>query len=227
MPTLAAPALPTAAAISRDFVQSKCDYFVDVQLWPLRTELNPEAWLSNFPPDEIDHAVHLLNGFIYFSSAITKRLFYAAFQSLSMDVASSETMRRTRAAWSSFVDSVIITRVTGETPSDTDSGFIFSRMARQALKIDEERVLPPEKAIETVLARRGGRVVFVDDFVGSGNQFRDTWRREYDLNGRKISFERVASAVSDVDWIYCPVLCTVPGRDIRSLKGHEVFRTSS
>ena len=48
----------------------------------------------------------------------------------------------------------------------------------------ESRVLAPEKAIEQVMSRRGGRVVFVDDFVGSGNQFRETWRREYEAANR-------------------------------------------
>src|SRR5947208_14205280 len=42
-------------------------------------------------------------------------------------------------SWRAFVDSVIVTRVTGEIPSDTDSGYTFARKARQLLGIPEER----------------------------------------------------------------------------------------
>lgn len=47
--------------VNQELVQAKCDYFVDVQLWPLKATLDPERWLSNFENDELDHAIHLLN----------------------------------------------------------------------------------------------------------------------------------------------------------------------
>jgi hypothetical protein len=46
--------------VTKDFVLAKCNYFVDVQLWPIHSEMDPERWLSNFKPEEMDHAVQLL-----------------------------------------------------------------------------------------------------------------------------------------------------------------------
>ena len=204
--------IPAAASISHDFVLSKCDYFVDVQLWPVAQRLNPRAWLSNFKENEMAHAVHLLNTFVYFSRPLTEQLFKSAFQNLSMAVTAAQPMRRARAAWASFVDSIIVTRITGEDPSDTDSSHIYARMARQALGIQESRVLSPSETIRQILNQRGRLVLFVDDFVGTGNQFLATWHRSYEINGSQLSFQRVASTLSNVEWFYCPVLCTEYGR---------------
>lgn len=220
MPSASSPdnAAPAAASISRGFLTAKCDYFVDVHLWPIKTRLNPERWLSNFTEDELDHAVHLLNGFMYFCNALTEQLFVSAFQRLSMVGTFGGSIRRARTSWASFVDSVLVTRVTGEDPRDTDSGYIFERMARQKLRIDESRILPPSEALERLLIKRTGRIVFVDDFVGSGNQFKDTWKREYDLDGRSISYKRAAASLPGIEFTYCPLVATEYGlRQIREI----------
>ena len=64
------------------FVTAKCDYFVDVQLWPPH-KLRPEAWLANFRSDELPFALHLLNAFLYYSDHFLDQLFVGAFQGLS------------------------------------------------------------------------------------------------------------------------------------------------
>jgi hypothetical protein len=54
-------------------------------------------------------------------------------------------------------------------------------------------------------------VLFVDDFVGTGNQFIGTWHRDYQLTGgTQTSFHRVAG-VRGTRFFYCPVLCTHSG----------------
>ena len=70
-------------SVSRTFVLAKCDYFASVHLWPLQSRVNPELWLSNFREAELDHAIHLLNAFLYFSHDLTVELFKAAFRSLA------------------------------------------------------------------------------------------------------------------------------------------------
>ncbi|ODP38762.1 hypothetical protein BFL28_13255 [Sphingomonas turrisvirgatae] len=52
------------------------------------------------------------------------------------------------------------------------------------------------------------RLLFVDDFVGSGEQFVRTWQREYDLpGGARNSFEALAE-LSPATFFYCNAMTT-------------------
>jgi len=200
--------------VDREFVLRRCRFFQDVQLWPLLEELDPKRWLSNFLDSEMDHAIHLLNAFMYFRQPLMDQLMRAAFQALSqLETWPSKPPFPSRIAWRSFLDNVLITRVTGEDPSDTDSGFRFQRMARQVLGIPENRILPPEKILRSIVRQGPRSVVFVDDFVGSGNQFRMTWERQYALRpSLSLSFQNLASIMPDNQFFYCPLICTEFGR---------------
>jgi hypothetical protein len=205
-------ALPIATArVTQQDVESKCDYFIDVQLWPLRTVISPRQWLENFQTSEIDHAIHLLNAFLYFSESTMDAMFKAAFQDLSRSVARpADSFLMLQASWRSFWDTLLVTYVTGETPNPTDSGFVFARKARQLLGIPEERIMRPDDAVRTLI-QRPGPLVFVDDFVGSGNQFWETWRRPVLLpNSVMVSFEKLAT-VRGNSFFYCPLISTEAG----------------
>ena len=92
-------------------------------MWPFG-KLHPEEWLTNFEASEQEHAVHLLNAFMYLSTPLVEQLFCAAFQELSRVVRKNgDSFLAVQGSWRSFVDSLIVTRVTGESPSDADSGF--------------------------------------------------------------------------------------------------------
>jgi hypothetical protein len=201
-----------APRVSGQDVLSKTDYFVDVQLWPLLKELDAHRWLSNFTDSELDHAVHLLNGFMYFSSRLLDQLFISAVQSLSASFYSfGDSFLAFQSTWRQFVDSVIVTYVTGEIPNPSDSGYAFARRARQLLGINEDRIMAPDEAVRH-LVQQAGPIIFVDDFVGSGNQFVETWRRQVPLSGSTSSFERI-TAVRGAEFYYCPLACTEYGFD--------------
>lgn len=107
----------------------------------------------------------------------------------------------------------MVTRVTGEVPNDTDSGYMFARMARQQLGLDERQIMSNREALETLLREGPRPVVFVNDFVGSGDQFISTWEREYELTGgTTASFQRL-SEVRGGFFCYCPVFVAETGRD--------------
>ena len=193
---------------------TKCDYFVDVQLWPLHKTLNARGWLGNFPEGEKDHAVHLLNGFLYFSPPLVDQMFVAAVQSVSSRFYSaSDPFLTFQSKWQQFMDTAIVTYVTGEAPNPTDSGFSFARKARQLLGIPENRIATPDDAVLRLM-QEPGPVLFVDDFVGSGNQFLETWRRSVSIlaSGTHTSFARISEA-SGSSFYYCPVICTQYGYD--------------
>ena len=48
----------------------KAEFMVTVRVWPLRNELDPHRWLSNFKEQERKVAVHLLDQFMYFGEEL-------------------------------------------------------------------------------------------------------------------------------------------------------------
>ncbi|MBX3406696.1 MAG: hypothetical protein KF869_08025 [Phycisphaeraceae bacterium] len=204
--------LVTPHFVDRVAVLEKCRYFTTCQIWPLRTRADPEAWLENFRDDELPHAIQLLNSVLLFQTPFIDRLFYSAFQSLSRFLFKpGDSLTIAQSRWRTFVDSVLLTHVTGEDPSTTDSGYTFARKAKKVLGIDESRILPPDEVLKRLVNSGPQPVVFVDDFVGSGNQFVTSWHREYSIGpGSRLSFAK-AAATGSGPFAYTPLICTSQG----------------
>jgi hypothetical protein len=209
------PAVPQIEVprVNETFVFGKCDYFLEARLWPLTQRLDPRRWMSNFLPDEREHAISLLNSFLYFDKILMEHLLLGAFQALSRSFCGAgESFLGTQAKWRSFTDSAIITCVRGETPNPTDSGYTFLRMARQVLGVNEDRIMEPDSAVDFLL-KKPCPVVFLDDFVGSGQQFISTWKRQVPVIGHVgISFETLSLLLRNSQFFYCPLVCTAYGK---------------
>jgi hypothetical protein len=206
------PTSPTGEHLAdREFVLTKCDYFVDVQVWPRATAVSPLPWLANFTEAELPYAIHLLDAFLFFSDELTDALLRGAFDDLSRRVTDLDaSLARSEAQWDDFLSSVLITFPTGEHPNVTDSGLAFARKARQVLEIPEARIMSPEEVLGFV-DRVGPRpVVFLDDFLGTGNQFMATWRRTYATSPTFASFADAAAGGS-VTVYYTPILASQMG----------------
>ena len=190
-------ALPTD--LTREYLIGKCDYFSDIGIWPRKDVLDPELWLRNFLPCEVDHALYLLNAFMYFTTDLVDQIFSTAIRTIGRLM--------TRDQWSEFLGSVRVTMVTGEEPNVTDSGHVFARKAR-SLGIPQERIMSPDEAFRHIQTGFKGAVVFVDDFVGSGNQFKETWYRTF-----RTSYEsfKTLAPISQAKFYYCPAFCTQLG----------------
>src|ERR1017187_1364817 len=205
-----------AVAGVRSRILEKCDYFVNVQVWPLHDILDARGWLENFRDEEVEYAFHLLDFFMYYSERMIDAMLLSSFQNLSQILKPiTATSGGLGNQWRLFVDTVLITYVTGEQPNVTDSGYTFARKARQVLEIPEDRILPPQRALAELL-RSPRPIVLVDDFVGSGSQCISTWHRQYPAyGGATRSFADIAK-VAQANVYYCPVLCTSLGlRNIR------------
>ena len=187
-------ALPTD--LTREILLGKCEYFSSIGIWPKKDVLDPELWLRNFLPDEVDHALYLLNAFMYFSTALVDQIFSTSIRTIGRLMTGNQ--------WAYFLGNVIVTLVTGEEPNLTDSGHVFARKAR-SLGIPQERIMSPEEAFNQIQRGFNGAVVFVDDFVGSGSQFTETWYRTFRTQYE--SFSALASA-SQAKFYYCPAFCT-------------------
>lgn len=147
-------------------------FFVNAQLWPRAARFDPRGWLENFNAGDQKYAIRLLEGFTYFSGELVEALFRSAFQNLSqLVVQNKDNYFSASAQWTQFVESAILVRVEGNHSSEADSAFIFTRMAREIVGIQEEQILSPAKALERLRATPRGNVIFVDDFVGTGEQF--------------------------------------------------------
>lgn len=204
--------LDEAPYIDRAFLLEKCTNFVNFQIWPLKSELNPELWLQNFYLGEQEHAHHLLNAFMYYSEQLTNQLFLTAFQNISgLLRPPSSDFKASQESWQRFNQELIVTYVTGEQPSPTDSGQLFSRKARQILEVAEEQIFDPAFALAEAKRFPSRPIVFVDDFVGSGNQFGDTWNRNYQVAGSQYSFRRHATDHPKTLFFYSPAIATSCG----------------
>jgi hypothetical protein len=208
---MAAPPTRIQQPLDESFVLEKCDYFVDVTLWPRGNEMAPREWLSNFTHDEKPYAVHLLNSFLYFSRGLTDALLVGAVNDLSRHVVDlNASYDRCTAQWNDFLDSVVVTYPTGEEPSVTDSGYAFARKARQVLGIPEGRILSPEETLEHIASTGIRPVLFLDDFVGTGSQFLTTWNRRYATSAGDTSFSTAFGGAADSAF-YAPLIAAADG----------------
>jgi hypothetical protein len=114
--------------------------------------------------------------------------------------------------WNTFLSNVLFTNVTGEEPSITDSGIGFARRTKKLLGIPENQILDNRDTLKE-MRQRSRPVVFVDDFVGSGNQFKRTWTRKHRFNGERISFKDVATGSLPCDMYYIPLVSTKHGHE--------------
>jgi hypothetical protein len=207
-----------APKVTLEEVLAKCNYFNRVHLWPLRTALDPEAWLRNFKSGEVEHAVHLLNAFMYFNRELVIEMFASCVQALSRrEGRRGDSYITALSSWQQFFDRSIVVPVAGDRDNPSDSGFSFARIARQHLGFNELQIMSPGDAISEI-ARGPRPVIFVDDFVGTGSQFAGTWFREFKTaSGTTTSFSAIAS-VRGTRFYYCPVLCTQDGVNEISLQ---------
>jgi hypothetical protein len=194
----------------RELVINKCRSSINFQLWPSDIDSRLDPWLSNFLESEMDHAICLLNGLSFFSEKMVKQIFLSAVHELSSHIRiEGRTLVQERAAWQNFFDNILITTVTGETPSLADSGNLFARYSRDYIGFEEGQIVSNEGALQHLLANERRNVVFVDDFVGSGIQFVTTWRRSHTVGRHDdISFARYAQHHPNTRFFYCPAFCT-------------------
>lgn len=106
----------------------------------------------------------------------------------------------------------------GERPNVTDSGYMMCRKARQVLDIPESLIVNTSAAL--MHAARGGTVVFIDDFIGSGDQFITTWEKPYPLLGNN-SFKSLQPYTSFVA-IYVALVSTHTGLERIQSEAPEV-----
>ena len=192
-----------------------CAFLSNIRVWPAELKTGARRWLANFSESEKEYAAALLDSFIFFSHQLVDRLFVAAFDALATEVTTADaTYSDRKLHWGAFTDQVLVTHPTGEMPNVTDSGYAFDRRARQLLNIDQSHILEPQDVVVELKKSGPKPVVFVDDFAGSGDQFRNTWHRLYNTSSGRLSFALLAGRPDAGPFYYCPLLCTTRGLSV-------------
>lgn len=188
-------------------VLEACERLIDLSAWP-RRKIEYRGWLDNFEKVDRPLAVHMLSRFTYLSNELVDQLFQAAFQGLSNRIYPGADALMRREAWLEFCETAVVVPVMGERPNPSDSGWGFARKARQLLSFPEDRLKGPREAVEMLAVGSTAPIVFVDDFVGSGDQFLRTWIRSHDTVRGAASFSSLSSVGGA---FYCNVLASARG----------------
>lgn len=173
-----------------DEVISKCDVLKRAGLWPSESVLRTRAWIGNFDPADRFVAAFLLDKFTFYNKTLTDALLVSSYHSIGDGLPKGPTAPSREDLLRSLA-SAAFTPVKGELPNPTDSGYLLCRKARQLLGVPEAKIL--ETASAMAHAYKGGTVVFLDDFVGSGDQFLTTWTKK-DLDGKSFDAAQLASS---------------------------------
>lgn len=183
-----------------DLVSEKERFFRAFQVWPVTQKFEPSLWMQNFHPSEMLFAKRLIERFSYFSELMVDALLKASIQRF---------MNTSYATFKADHTNCVFVNVEGEKPNPTDSGYGFLRKVRDNLGVNQSRIMSPQAALE--LPATHNTFVFVDDFVGSGQQMKTTWERMRTLpDGSILSFKSLANAGTH-NFAYCPCICTEHG----------------
>lgn len=165
-------------------IDAKIDSLVESGIWPTSNpgKINHGQWFNNFDDSEKDLAAALVDIFVYFPDVhilqILSKAMRILFQKMCED---SISVKDRKNEINSTLENTLFVPIEGETPNPTDSGNYICRLLRQSLGIDESKIQTVAVALDSYISGEK-LIVFVDDFVGSGNQVLDTWNRKYTTN---------------------------------------------
>lgn len=200
-------------------VLTACDHLIDLHAWRA-DKIDPHGWIANFDVSDRPLAAELLRRFTFYADPLVDQLYLSAFQTLSNIAAQQwQTFDAAKQDWRTFLSGALITWVQGERPHPADSGQIFIRKARQLLGFAEKQMCSPEEAVRRIGAGHSGAVIFVDDFVGSGEQFLTTWARTYPDQNLP-AFKTALAARPNV--FYCNLMTTEWGVERITMGAPEV-----
>lgn len=201
--------------------------FREFQIWPLAATLDIRSWVENFRDEHRDFALRLLDGFYYLADPVIDAMLLGAMQRM----VSAFMLGKSNSE--DFFHETLFVIVQGESPSVSDSGHIYARKLRDKIGVREGKIMAPADALKMASSFRN--IVFVDDFIGSGQQMLHTWQRKHQLNATvQTSFEEL-SAKGKHTFFYCATVCSCVGhlnlsRDIPELQvfaAHQLRKQDS
>ena len=176
--------------IERDQIERKCAQLAASRFWPREQVLRYRAWLNNFScSEDICAAVKILDHFVFISeehASLAVLDGYLRFLGKFHDQCYG-SLERHADTIGKIHATVHFAAVRSESPNPTDSGYAYTRVARDYLKANEQQIVELEDAVHA--CAQGKPIVLLDDFSGSGNQLLGTLRTP--LSGGKSIFDMV------------------------------------
>ena len=170
-------------------VIKRARFFQKLHVWPPPTILDFKGWLNNFKFEtEKAIAYRLLNFFMFYPQQMADKLLLYALN-LSGNFLSNHLTN-----WqnNNFKNRCFYSYFPGEIPNPSDSGLRFITKIRNHLNVDEKRLIE-FKNIPKVLQQNKEPIViiFVDDFIGTGNQCIKAWSK-HKFNNSNETLEQIS-----------------------------------
>lgn len=186
------------------------NYFRDVQACPLSDKFNYKGWLSNFEDKyEKELASLMVDFFNYYPENMVNQMLRTSVGRAGYELS------RYFSDWKheDFKIRCYYSFIPGEDQNTSDSGYLFTRKLKNALKIPEDRFID-YRDIHSLLesVKVPLPIVFVDDFVGSGLQCYKAWS-ENEGGSFNLTLEQI-SARFNHKFIYAPLIINYKGYNL-------------
>ena len=184
---------------------------VMLQSWPKQKYFDPNTWIKNFKKSEIPYALRLIDNMTYYSDEMCITLFKSAFHRLCKNVLEKTSCihyNQATAYWQIFKNSSYVVPIRGEIPNPTDSGYRYARYARNHCNVPEDNIITLEQVVQLVKLGRAQKLIFVDDFLGSGEQFLKTWNKKVDVAGSMRSLANEYLSNNSIEIYICTIIST-------------------
>ena len=157
-------------------IRARCESLIQYNIWEGIDLTRLRQWHRNFTTPESQYfSACLLDSLIYRSERQTCALSSQLFQRSLPDLARSDPVPISpKSDWlsllGSHVDPLIrVVPVVQEDDPPTKSGFLIVRLLKRTLQVNEDWIIKPENIPKHATSAKV--LLFVDDFLGTGNQF--------------------------------------------------------
>lgn len=183
----------------------KCNDFAEMQVWTsLTPKLDHQGWLNNFKDSERDYALSILSSFFFFNEKMCDDLLKYSFENIFIEDANNASL------WEDLKNFGYFTTIDKD-HNGTASGYIYLRKTKHVLGISQTRILVKQDVIEKLQAKQIKYLIFVDDFLGSGEQFIEAWEYKDPSKGHNISYADLLKDNADVKVFFLPGLACRKG----------------
>ena len=168
--------LPKFGTDYTERIGARCENLIHYHIWEGVNLTKLRQWRRNFDTDEARYfSACLLDSLIYRSESQTIALSRQLFQRSLPDIVRSDPLPISHVSdWLSLlggnVDPLIrVVPVIGDNDPPTKSGFLIARLLKRALHVNKAWIINPGDI--PIHASSAKVLLFVDDFLGTGNQF--------------------------------------------------------
>ena len=168
--------LPKFGTDYTERVSARCEGLIQYRIWEGFDLTRLRQWRRNFTTDEAQYfSACLLDSLIYRSEPQTCALSRQLFQRSLPDVIRSDPPPISSVSdWLNLLGGntdpkIRVVPVIKEGDPPTKSGFLIARLLKRALRVNEAWIIKPEDI--PTHANSTMVLLFVDDFLGTGNQF--------------------------------------------------------